>query len=500
MGHVDHGKTSLLDALRETDVVSGEAGGITQHIGAYQVRLPSGGRITFLDTPGHEAFTAMRARGAKVTDIVVLVVAADDGIMPQTVEAISHAKAANVPMIVAVNKIDLPAANPRRVRQELLQHSVVVEAMGGEVQAVDVSAKRKTGLDKLEEAILLQAEVLDLKANPDRPAEGAVIEARLDRGRGAVATLLIQRGSLGVGDIVVAGNEWGRIRAIADDRGRAMDRAGPATPVEVLGLSGAPAAGDEFAVVENDRRAREIVDYRQKREREARVGAGSRGTLEQMFARIKEGGAKELPVVIKADVHGSVEAIEASLAKLATDEVAVRVLHAGVGGINESDITLARASQGVILGFNVRPNVQARALAEREGVDIRTYAIIYELIDDLRTMLGGMLAPRQEEKVLGTLQVLQVFTVSKAGRVAGCRVTSGLIRRNARVRLLRDDVVVFDGAIRTLKHHKDDVREVKDGMECGVALENFQDVHEGDQIEAYELEEVTRTLEDARAR
>ncbi|MEX2650298.1 MAG: translation initiation factor IF-2 [Alphaproteobacteria bacterium] len=500
MGHVDHGKTSLLDALRETDVVAGEAGGITQHIGAYQVTLASGARITFLDTPGHEAFTAMRARGAKVTDIVVLVVAADDGIMPQTVEAISHARAANVPMIVAVNKIDLPAANPGRVRQELLKHSIVVEELGGEVLAVDVSAKKKTNLDKLEEAILLQSEVLDLRANPDRAAEGVVVEARLDRGRGAVATLLVQRGSLAVGDIVVAGNEWGRIRAVADDRGRVLDKAGPATPIEVQGLSGVPAAGDEFAVVETERRAREIVDYRQKRERDARVGAGGRGTLEQMFARIKEGGAKELPVVVKADVHGSVEAIEASLAKLGTDEVAVRMLHAGVGSINESDVTLARASGGIILGFNVRPNAQARDMAEREGVDIRTYSIIYELIDDLRTMLGGMLAPRHEETVLGTAQVLQVFTVSKVGRIAGCRVTSGAIRRNARVRLVRDNVVVFDGAIRTLKHHKDDVREVKDGMECGLALENFQDIHEADAIEAYEVEEVVRTLEDARAR
>jgi translation initiation factor IF-2 len=499
MGHVDHGKTSLLDALRETDVAAGEAGGITQHIGAYQVTLPGRGTITFLDTPGHEAFTAMRARGAKVTDIVVLVVAADDGIMPQTIEALNHAKAAGVPMIVAVNKIDLPGANPARVRQELLQHGIVVEEMGGEVLAVDVSAKLKKNLDRLEEAILLQAEVLDLKANPNRDAEGVVVEARLDRGRGAVATLLVQRGSLKVGDIVVAGKEWGRIRAIADDRGRELDEAGPAVPAEVLGLAGVPAAGDEFAVVENERRAREIVSYRQKRERDARASAGARGTMEQMFARIQEGGAKELPIVVKADVHGSVEAIEASLTKLATDEVKVRVLHGAVGGINESDVTLARASGGMIIGFNVRPNAQARDMAERDGVEIRTYSIIYELIQDLEAMLGGMLAPKRQEKVLGSAQVLQVFTISKVGRIAGCRVTSGVARRNARARLVRDDVVVFDGAIRTLKHVKDDVREVKDGMECGIALENFQDVHEGDRIEFYEVEEVTRTLQDARA-
>ncbi|MBM3585553.1 MAG: translation initiation factor IF-2 [Alphaproteobacteria bacterium] len=499
MGHVDHGKTSLLDALRETDVAAGEAGGITQHIGAYQVTLQGRGTITFLDTPGHEAFTAMRARGAKVTDIVVLVVAVDDGIMPQTVEALNHAKAAGVPMIVAVNKIDLPGANPARVRQELLQHGIVVEEMGGEVLAVNVSAKMKKNLDRLEEAILLQAEVLDLKSNPNRDAEGVVVEARLDRGRGVVATLLVQRGSLKVGDVVVAGKEWGRIRAIADDRGRELDVAGPAVPAEVLGLAGVPAAGDEFAVVENERRAREIVSYRQKRERDARASAGGRGTMEQMFARIQEGGAKELPIVVKADVHGSVEAIEASLAKLATDEVKVRVLHGAVGGINESDITLARASGGMIIGFNVRPNAQARDIAERDGVEIRTYSIIYELIQDLEAMLGGMLAPKRQEKVLGSAQVLQVFTISKVGRIAGCRVTSGVARRNARARLVRDDVVVFDGAIRTLKHVKDDVREVKDNMECGIALENFQDVHEGDRIEFYEVEEVTRTLQDARA-
>jgi translation initiation factor IF-2 len=494
MGHVDHGKTSLLDALRETDVAGGEAGGITQHIGAYQVALAGGQRITFLDTPGHEAFTAMRARGAKLTDIVVLVVAADDGIMPQTVEALNHAKAAGVPVIVAVNKIDLPGANPQRVRQDLLQHGLVVEELGGEVLAVDVSARKKTNLDKLEEAILLQAEVLDLRANPNRSAEGAVIEARLDRGRGSVATLLVQRGTLRVGDIVVAGAEWGRVRALGDDRGRSLDEAGPAQPVEVLGLTGVPAAGDEFAVVENERRAREIVDYRQKRERDSRAALGARGTLEQMFARIREGQVKELPVVVKADVHGSVEAIEASLAKLGTEEVAVRVLHGGVGGINESDVTLAKASDGMILGFNVRPNSQARALAERDGVEIRYYSIIYELIDELKAALAGMLAPTRQEKVIGTAQVLQIFNISKVGRIAGCRVTSGVVRRGARVRILRDDVVVFEGPIRTLKHLKDDVREVRDGMECGIALENFQDVHEGDVFETYEIEEVTRTL------
>ncbi len=494
MGHVDHGKTSLLDALRETDVVSGEAGGITQHIGAYQVALAGGQRITFLDTPGHEAFTAMRARGAKMTDIVILVVAADDGVMPQTVEALNHAKAANVPIIVAINKMDLPGANPQRVRQELLQHSIVPEELGGDVLAVEVSARKKTNLDKLQEAILLQAEVLDLRANPNRSAEGAVIEARLDRGRGSIATLLVQRGTLKLGDIVVAGSEWGRVRALADDRGRQIETAGPSLPVEVLGLTGVPAAGDEFAVVENERRAREIVDFRQKRERDARAALGVRGTLEQMFARINEGKVKELPVVVKADVHGSVEAIESSLAKLSTDEVAVRVLHGGVGGINESDVTLTKASGGMILGFNVRANAQAREMAERDGVEIRYYSIIYELIDELKAALGGMLAPRQLEKVIGTAQVLQIFNITKIGRIAGCRVTSGVVRRNARIRILRNDVVVFDGAVRALKHLKDDVREVKDGLECGIALENFQDIHERDVFEAYEIEQVTRTL------
>ena len=494
MGHVDHGKTSLLDALRETDVAGGEAGGITQHIGAYQVTLAGGQRITFLDTPGHEAFTAMRGRGAKLTDIVVLVVAADDGIMPQTVEALNHAKAAGVPIIVAINKIDLPGANPQRVRQELLQHGLVVEEMGGDVLAVDVSARKKTNLDKLEEAILLQAEVLDLRANPNRSAEGAVIEARLDRGRGSIATVLVQRGTLNAGDIIVAGGEWGRVRVLSDERGRQVQSAGPGQPVEVLGLTGVPAAGDEFSVVDSERRAREIVDYRQKRVRDARAALGARGTLEQMFARIKEGKLKELPVVVKADVHGSVEAIEASLGKFATDEVAVRVLHGGVGGINESDVTLAKASGGMILGFNVRANAQAREMAERDGVEIRYYAIIYELLDELKAALSGMLAPRQQEKVIGTARVLQVFNITKVGKIAGCRVTSGVMRRSARVRILRDDVAVFSGPIRALKHVKDDVREVKDGLECGIALDNFQDIHEGDVFEAYEIEQVIRTL------
>ena len=494
MGHVDHGKTSLLDALREANVAAGEAGGITQHIGAYQVTVPSGEKITFLDTPGHAAFTAMRARGARVTDIVVLVVAADDGIMPQTVEALNHAKAANVPIIVAINKIDLPAANPDRVRQELLQHGIVVEELGGETLAVEVSAKQRTNLDKLLETILLQAEVQDLKANPDRAAEGVVIEARLDRGRGAVATLLIQRGTLNTGDIIVAGNEWGRLRALIDDRGQAIKTASPSTPVEVLGLSGVPAAGDEVVAVENERRAREIVEYRQKRIRDARVGSGSRATLEQMFARIQGGEAKELPIVLKADVHGSAEAIEQSVTKLSTDEVAVRVLHAGVGGITESDVTLAKASNALIIGFNVRANAQAREMAEREGIELRYYGIIYELIDDLKKALSGLLAPTRQEKVLGAAQVLQVFNISKVGRIAGCRVTSGVVRRNAKVRVLRDGTIVYDGTLKTLKHVKDDVREVKDGLECGMAFDNFQDVHERDVIECYEVEEVARTL------
>ena len=495
MGHVDHGKTSLLDALRKTDVVSGEAGGITQHIGAYQVTLAGGDKITFLDTPGHAAFTAMRARGASVTDIVILVVAADDGVMPQTREAIDHAKAAGVPIIVAINKCDLPGADPNRVRQELLQHDMVVEQMGGDVLDVEVSAKNGMGLDKLEEAILLQAEVMELGANPDRSAEGVVVEAKLEKGRGAVTTALVQRGTLKVGDIMVVGKEWGRIRALVDDHGNNVKEVGPSFPVEVLGLSGTPDAGDEFQVVENERRAREVSSYREDQERDEKITALGRASLEQMFANIAAGEVRELPLVIKTDVQGSAEAITASLDQFATEEVAAKVLLSAVGGITESDVTLAKASSAIIMGFGVRANSQARTLAEREGVELRYYNIIYELLDDVKGMLSGLLSPRSEEKVLGAAQVLETFDITKVGRIAGCRVLDGIVRRNARVRVLRDGVPQFDGAIKNLKHHKDEVREIKAGQECGILLDGFHDVEVGDEIEAYELKEVARTLD-----
>ena len=494
MGHVDHGKTSLLDALRETDVAAREAGGITQHIGAYQVILSSGDMITFIDTPGHEAFTDMRARGAGVTDIVVLVVAADDGIMPQTVEAIAHARAAEVPIIVAINKMDRPDADANRVRQELLQHELVVEQMGGEILDVEVSAIQKTNLDKLEEAILLQAELLDLKANPDRPAEGIIVEAKLERGRGTVATVLVQAGTLRPGDIFVAGAEWGRVRAMIDAHGTVVDEAGPAMPVEVTGLNSTPAAGDEVAVVEDEARAREVTEFRQRRERDVRAAARTRGTMEQMFALIQEGEAQELPVVIKGDVHGSVEAIVAALDNLSTDEVKVEVLHAGVGGINESDVTLARASEALVIGFNVRANPQGREMAVRDNVEIRYYSIIYEITDDFRQLLTGMLAPAIRENFLGYAEVKEVFNVSKVGKVAGCIVTEGQVRRGARVRLLRDDVVIHDGSLSQLKRFKDDAREVQSGTECGMAFENYQDLQAGDRIECFEVEEVAREL------
>jgi translation initiation factor IF-2 len=494
MGHVDHGKTSLLDALRETDVAAGEAGGITQHIGAYRVNLKSGRQITFIDTPGHQAFTAMRARGANVTDIVVLVVAADDGIMEQTVEAIRHAKAAQAPIIVAINKMDKPDARPERVRQELLQHEIVVEELGGEVLDVEVSALKKTNLDRLEEAILLQAELLDLTANPDRPAEGVVLEAKLERGRGAVATVLIQRGTLRVGDIFVAGSEWGRVRALADDHGQNQTEAGPSTPIEVLGLNGAPLAGDDFVVAENESRARDIADFRQRRRREANAALGGRGTLEQMFSRIAAGTAKELPVVVKSDVQGSLEAIIGSLEKISTSEVSIRVLHSAVGGINESDVILAKASDAVIIGFNVRANPQARSLARRDGVEIRYYSIIYNLIDDMRGTLSGLLPPTLRERFLGNASIRDVFDITKVGKVAGCLVTEGTVRRGAKVRLLRDNVVIHEGSLKTLKRFKDEVREVREGYECGMAFENYQDVQTGDIIECFEIEEVARTL------
>ena len=496
MGHVDHGKTSLLDALRTTDVVAGEAGGITQHIGAYQVTLASGAKITFLDTPGHEAFTSMRARGATVTDIVVLVVAADDGIMPQTIEAINHAKAAKTPIIVAINKMDRPNADADRVRRDLLQQDLVVEELGGEVLAVEVSAKDKTGLDRLEEAIVLQAEVLELKANPERAAEGVVIEAKLDRGRGVVTTVLVQRGSLRVGDIVVAGAEWGKIRALVDDHGRQIDVLRPGEPAEVLGLNAAPEAGDEFGVVESEGRAREIAGFRaeQVREKDVAMSASARGSLEEMFSKIAGGETSTLPVIIKTDVQGSLEAIRGALDKLSTDEVAIDVVHGGVGAINESDVTLAAVSKALILGFNVRANVQARDRAKRDKLEIRYYSVIYNVVDEMRDILSGMLEPAIKETVLGQARIKQVFAVSKVGKVAGCEVIEGSVRRGARARLLRDDVVVHEGVLGMLKHFKDDVREVRAGSECGIALENYHDYHDKDVIEVYEVEEIARTL------
>ena len=494
MGHVDHGKTSLLDALRETDVAKHEAGGITQHIGAYQVQLKSGRQITFLDTPGHEAFTSMRARGASVTDIVVLVVAADDGIQPQTIEAISHAKAAKVPIVVAINKIDKPGADPERVKRDLLQHDIALEGYGGDVLGVEVSALKRINLDKLEEAILLQAEILDLKANPSRAAQGVVVEAKLERGRGPVATVLVQRGTLHRGDIFVAGPEWGKVRALIDDKGREVESAGPSTPVEVLGLNGTPSAGDEFTVVENEARAREVTAFRQRRSRDARAAAGARGTLEQMFSKISEGTAKELCVVVKTDVQGSLEAITGALTKLSTDEVAVRVLHGAVGAITEGDIALARASNGIVIGFNVRASPQAREMARRDGVEIRYYSIIYNIIDDVKAALSGMLAPTLREKFLGNAEVREVFDISKVGKVAGCRVTEGVVRRGAKVRLLRDNVVIHEGTLKSLRRFKDEVREVQEGYECGMAFENYQDIRVGDVIEAFEVESVARAL------
>src|SRR5579883_533872 len=497
MGHVDHGKTSLLDALRHANVVSGEAGGITQHIGAYQVSSPeTGKKITFIDTPGHAAFTAMRARGAKVTDIVVLVVAADDGVMPQTVEAINHAKAARVPIIVAINKIDKPDARPERVRTELLQHEVQVESLGGDVVDVEVSAKNKTNLDRLLEMIALQAEILDLKTNSERPAEGTVIEAKLDRGRGPVATVLVQRGTLRVGDIIVAGAEMGRVRALISDQGETVQEAGPSVPVEVLGFNGPPEAGDRLAVVENEARARQITSYRehQKRENAAASISGMRGSLEQMMSQLKTSGRKEFPLIVKADVQGSLEAILGSLEKLGTDEVAARILHAGVGGISESDVTLAEGFNAAIIGFNVRANKEAAAAAKRNGIEIRYYNIIYDLVDDVKKAMSGLLAPTLRETMLGNAQILEIFNISKVGKVAGCRVTDGTVERGAHVRLIRDNVVVHEGKLSTLKRFKDEVKEVQAGQECGMAFESYHDMRVGDVIECYRVETIQRSL------
>src|ERR1043166_4278843 len=493
MGHVDHGKTSLLDAIRSTEVAAGEAGGITQHIGAYQVTAPSGNKITFIDTPGHAAFSAMRARGAKVTDIVVLVVAADDGVMPQTVEAIQHAKAARVPMIVAINKIDKADARPERVRTELLQHEVQVESMGGDVLDVEVSATKKTNLDKLLETIGLQAEILDLKANPFRPAEGTVIEAKLDRGRGPVATVLVQRGTLHVGDIVVAGAEWGRVRALVSDTGATIEEATPSVPIEVLGFNHTPEAGDRLAVVPTEARAREITDYRERQKRDSRA-SGMRGSLEQMMSQLKSAGRKEFPLVIKGDVQGSVEAIIGALDKLGTEEVAARVIHAGVGGITESDVTLAEASGAAIIGFNVRAHKEARESAERTGTEIRYYNIIYDLVDDVKKAMSGLLAPTIRETTLGTAEILEIFSASKVGKEARCRVTDGTVERGANVRLILDNVVIHEGKLSQLKRFKDNAREVVAGQECGMAFENFQDMRQGDVIECYRIETVQRSL------
>ncbi len=495
MGHVDHGKTSLLDALRSANVVAGEAGGITQHIGAYQVRTKAGGKITFIDTPGHEAFTAMRARGAKVTDIVVLVVAADDGIMPQTIEAIRHAKAADVPIIVAINKMDKAGANPQKVKTELLSHEIVVEDMGGETLAIEVSATKKTGLDKLEEAILLQAEVLDLKANPDRGAEGTVIEAKMEKGVGSVGTVLIQRGTLHIGDIFIAGAESGRVRALVNEHGKQVKSAGPSAPVGVIGFAGTPAAGDEFTVVDDEARAREITEYRRRkqREKEQLASAGS-NTMEQMFAKIKAGVSKELAVIIKADVQGSVEALAGTLSKIGNDEVKVNVVYGGVGPIVESDVTLSKASNAVIIGFNVRANAQAREIAKRDEIDIRYYSIIYEVADDVRNVVTGMLAPRFKEAFIGYAEIREVFNITKTGKVAGCMVTQGIIKRGCKVRLLRDNVVIHEGDLSTLKRFKDEVKEVREGYECGMGLVNYQDLQKGDMIECFEMEKVEATL------
>lgn len=495
MGHVDHGKTSLLDAIRNANVVAGEAGGITQHIGAYQVTTESGAVLTFLDTPGHAAFTSMRARGAQVTDIVVLVVAADDAVMPQTVEAINHAKAAKVPMIVAINKIDKPAANPQKVRTDLLQHEVVVEEMGGEVQTVEVSAKTGKGLDNLLEAIALQAEILELRANPGRAAQGAVIEAKLDVGRGPVATVLVQHGTLKRGDIFVVGEQWGKVRALINDKGERVDEAGPSVPVEVLGLNGTPEAGDVLNVVETEAQAREIADYREKAAKDKRAAAGAATTLEQLMAKAKaDENVSELPVLVKADVQGSAEAIAQALEKIGNEEVRVRVLHSGVGAITESDVGLAEASGAPVIGFNVRANAPARAAANQKGVEIRYYSIIYDLVDDIKAAASGLLKNEVRENFIGYALIKEVFKVSGVGKVAGCLVTEGVARRSAGVRLLRDNVVVHEGTLKTLKRFKDEVKEVQSGQECGMAFENYDDVRAGDVIEIFEREEVERKL------
>ena len=494
MGHVDHGKTSLLDALRTTDVAKGEAGGITQHIGAYQITTKKNDKITFIDTPGHEAFSAMRARGAQVTDIVILVVAADDSLMPQTIEAIDHAKAAQVPIIVAINKIDLPNANPQKIKTDLLQHGIIVEEMGGEVLCVEVSAKQKQNLDKLEEAILLQTEMLDLKANPNRHAEGVVIESKLEKGRGSVATILIQRGTLSIGDICVAGSAWGHVRALLDDHNTKLKQALPSMPVEILGLQGTPAAGDPFTVVLTEARAREIVEYRLKKIAEKKAVKLQPSSMEEMLQSIQKGEAETLPVIIKADVQGSVEALSTTLEKISTEKAKVKILHTAVGGINESDITLAKASGALIIGFNVRANQNVSDLAKKEGISLRYYSIIYDVADDIKKALSGLLAPEIKENIIGYADVRQIFSVGKSLKVAGCMVTEGLIKRSAKIRLLRNDIVTYEGKIGQLKHVKDDVKEARNGTECGISFENYNDLQVGDRIECFETEEIAATL------
>jgi translation initiation factor IF-2 len=494
MGHVDHGKTSLLDALRKTNVVSGEAGGITQHIGAYQVMTPRG-LITFIDTPGHEAFTSMRARGAKATDIAILVVAADDGVMPQTIESINHAKAAGVPIIIAINKMDKPNVNPTRVRTDLLQHDLVVESMGGDILDVEVSALKGTNLDKLLETILLQAEVLDLKANPDREAGGLVVEAQLDKGRGPVATVLVQRGTLKHGDIFVAGSAWGRVRALVNEKGEQLKTAGPSVPVEVLGLNSAPEAGDRFDVVPTEARAREITDYRERQRREKRGTGSARASLETMMSQINQSGRKEFPILIKADVQGSAEAIVQALEKIGNEEIRSRVVHYAVGGVSESDVSLASASGAVVLGFNVRANSQARDAAQQQGIEIRYYNIIYDLVDDMKAAMSGKLAPEMRETFIGNAKILEVFNITKVGKVAGCQVTEGSVQRGNKVRLIRDNVVIHEGTLSTLKRFKDEVKEVAVGQECGMAFEKYEDMRAGDIIECFRVEKVARKLD-----
>ena len=495
MGHVDHGKTSLLDAIRQTDVAAGESGGITQHIGAYQIKTAQDNVITFIDTPGHAAFTEMRLRGANTTDIVVLVVAADDSVKEQTIEAINHAKAAGCPIIVAVNKCDKPGADPSKVRSDLLQHEIITEDFGGDILAVNVSAHTSEGLDKLEEAIMLQAELLELKANPNREAEGSVIEAKVERGRGSVATVLVQRGTLSVGDIFVIGAESGRVRALLNERGEQLKTATPGMPVEILGLNGTPMAGDNFTVVETEARAREIAEYRKRVIRDKEAVVSARGSVEQMLSAIAAGEAAELPVVIKTDVHGSLEAIKVALENLGTEQVKVRFLTGGVGALSESDISLAAASNAIVIGFNVRAIPQARDLAKRDSVEIRYHSIIYELIDEVKAAMGGLLSPDTQEDFIGYAEIRQVFAVSKVGKIAGCFVTEGIIKRGCKVRLLRDNVVIHEGSLKTLKRFKDEVKEVRDGFECGMAFENYSDIQEGDMIECFELKEIARTLD-----